>query len=312
MSSSRSWALGCLLLPLLAACGSNADESKPNTEPKNTVPEGPAYGEWQELITSDWTMAPGDEGYFCARKTVDRDMYVTSFEAINPFGTHHTLLTVGEPQDEKPDGIEPCGAGTNRTQSLFGSGVGTDTLYFPEGTAIRVPKGQQLLLNLHLYNATEADIDGLSGTRIVEIPEADVGELAEGILAGTVAIQLPPNETTVTTGYCTMSQDFTIIAVAPHMHQLGIYERVVAEPASKEPVTIHDEPYSFDEQSYKLIEPLDLSKGDRVRVECTHRNTTNKMVTFGESSFAEMCFAGLYRVPAVGSTFGCIDFDRAE
>jgi hypothetical protein len=235
-------------------------------------------------------------------------MYVTSFEAIIPFGTHHTLLTVGEPQDGKPDGIEPCNAGTNRTSSLFGSGVGTDTLYFPKGTAIRIPKGQQLLLNLHLYNANEEDISGLSGTRVVEIPEADVSELAEGVLAGTVAIQIPPNETTVTTGYCTMSQDFTIFAVAPHMHQLGIYERVFAEPAGKEPIAIHDEAYSFDEQSYKLIDPISLSKGDKVRVECTHHNTTNKTVTFGESSFSEMCFAGIYRVPAVGSKLICVDF----
>jgi hypothetical protein len=303
---------------MLVACGSNVDDGKtpdtktpdtktPDTKTPDTKTPTNVGGDWQELITSTWTMAPGDEGYVCARKTVDRDMYVTSFEAINPFGTHHTLLTVGEPQDGKPDGIEPCNAGTNRTHSLFGSGVGTDTLYFPEGTAILVPKGQQLLLNLHLYNATDADIEGLSGTKIIEIPEADVTELAEGVLAGTVAIKIPPNETTVTTGHCTMSQDFTIFAVAPHMHQLGIYERVFAEPAGKDPISIHDEPYTFDEQSYKLIEPVALAKGDKVRVECTHQNTTNKMVTFGESSFAEMCFAGLYRIPAVGSPLICVD-----
>ena len=44
-----------------------------------------------------------------------------------------------------------------------------------------------------------------------------------------------------------------------------------------------------------------------MRVDCTHRNTTDKTVTFGESTLSEMCFAGLYRYPADGSSFGCVD-----
>ena len=45
--------------------------------------------------------------------------------------------------------------------------------------------------------------------------------------------------------------------------------------------------------------------GDKVRVECTHNNTTATKVTFGESTLSEMCFAGLYRFPADGSPFMC-------
>ena len=98
MPSRLPWTLGCLLLPLTVACGSTADDSGNKSPiekpPAKTPPEETTYGKWQELITGDWTMPPGEEGYVCARKTVERDMYVTSFAAINPFGTHHTLLTV--------------------------------------------------------------------------------------------------------------------------------------------------------------------------------------------------------------------------
>jgi hypothetical protein len=104
-----------------------------------------------------------------------------------------------------------------------------------------------------------------------------------------------------------MSSDVTIVAVAPHMHQLGIHETVVAESSSEGDVVLHDAPYTFDEQSYHLIEPLKLVKGDRVRIECTHKNTTNRVVTFGDSSLQEMCLAGLYRFPADGSPFMCMD-----
>ena len=53
-------------------------------------------------------------------------------------------------------------------------------------------------------------------------------DVAEGLLAGTVLITIPPGETKTTIGHCTMSDDFTIFAAAPHMHQLGIYEKAIA------------------------------------------------------------------------------------
>jgi len=232
-------------------------------------------------------------------------MFIQGFEAINPPGTHHTLLTMGEPT--APDGVEPCNAGTNRTVSVFGSGVGTDRLQFPEGVALKIEAGTQLLLNLHLFNTSDEVMSDVSGTRIRAIPEAEVVHTAEGILAGTVLLDIPPGETTTHKGSCTMATDTTIFAVAPHMHQLGVYEKVVAESSRQGSVTIHDEPYSFDEQSYALIEPVDMAAGDKVRIECTHQNTTTDQVTFGESSLAEMCFAGLYRYPATGDFFVCSD-----
>ena len=42
-------------------------------------------------------------------------------------------------------------------------------------------------------------------------------------------------------------------------------------------------------------------------VQCTHKNTTQADVHFGDSSLAEMCFAGVYRYPAIGGFFICAD-----
>jgi hypothetical protein len=236
---------------------------------------------------------------------VTEDMWVNGFEAISPRGTHHTLLTVGEPN--APDGLSICNAGTNRTYSVYGSGVGPERLEFPEGIALKIPAGTQLLLNLHLFNSGTGDLSGTSGTLVRAVAESEVTTIAEGVLAGSIGIEIPPQQTTTTTGYCSMSSDVTLFAVAPHMHQLGVYEKVVAESDANGEVTLFDGPYDFDDQSYHLIEPLDLKKGERVRVECTHTNTRNQTVRFGESTLAEMCFAGLYRYPADGSPFICVD-----
>jgi hypothetical protein len=104
-----------------------------------------------------------------------------------------------------------------------------------------------------------------------------------------------------------MSHDSTLFAVAPHMHQLGIYEKVVVERAFDDDVVLFDGPYDFSEQIIYDVPPVKVHKGDRVRVECTHKNTTDATVTWGDSSFAEMCFAGLARYPADGSGFACVD-----
>lgn len=307
--------LGCSSLAMLACSDA---KSTPAHDAKNQKTAAPATdagdkptvaqdagGDWQTLVSGAWKLLPGTEGYTCVRQTIQEDLYVHSFEAIIPLGTHHTLLTMGDPN--MPDGVTSCTAADNRPLSVFGSGVGTAPIEFPDGVALRIPKGTQLLLNLHLFNTGSEDLEGTSGTRVRTMAKDDVQNLAEGLLAGTIALNLPPGETTVSTGYCTMSNDVTLFAVSPHMHKLGIYARVAAESAARGETMLFDGPYDFDEQSYHLINPLRLDKGDRVRVECTHRNTTNDTVKFGESTLSEMCFSGLYRYPADGSPFACID-----
>lgn len=264
---------------------------------------GGVLSDFSTLITGDWTMDPGQEGYVCVRKTIAEDMYVNTFSAIIPKGTHHTLLTMGPP--DKPDGVIPCTVAENKTLDVFSSGVGTDTFELPSGIAVKIPKGTQLLLNLHLFNTSADPINGTSGTRGRSMPAADVQQTAEGFLAGTVSINLPPMQKTTTVGGCLMSDDTTLIAVAPHMHVLGTYMKVTAESSIEGDVVIHDAPYDFNEQSFAQIKPLRMAMGDNVKVECTHTNTTDKTVTFGESTHSEMCFAGLYRYPATSDYFIC-------
>lgn len=299
------FAIACaLFLPSIVACGASKDTTS-SQGPETADPTAASKDGLTTLIDGDWSMPPGTEGYVCVRKTIDHDIYVNGFEAINPKGTHHTLLTMGEPNAE--DGTTSCSAADNRPLSVFGSGVGTNPLDFPAGIGLKIAKGTQLLLNLHLFNTGTQELTGNSGTRVREIPEADVDQIAEGLLAGTVSLDIPPMETKLSVGHCTMSEDSTIFAVAPHMHQLGIHEKVVAQRAAAAEKTIFDADYDFNEQSYNLIDPLKLAKGDKLQIECTHRNTTDHTVTFGESTLSEMCFAGVYRYPADGSTFVCVD-----
>lgn len=274
-----------------------SDAGEPGADASNAV-------EWETVISGDWSLEARSEKYVCVRKTVERDTIFRAMRAINPLGTHHTLLTIGEPG--APDGVSDCDASVNYPLLVAGSGVGTNPLEFPTGVVMKIEKGQQLLLNLHLFNVRDEPLTGTSGTEVKPGDEADALHVGQAILAGTLGITLPAGERTTVSGTCTMTDDATIFAVAPHMHQLGVHLKAVAESSVQGDVVLSDAMYDFENQRVALVGPVEMKAGDRVRVDCTYENTTKKVVQFGDSSLAEMCFAGLLRYPASAGAFLCV------
>jgi hypothetical protein len=259
---------------------------------------------WQELVAADWELEAGTESYWCVRHTLVEDVMVGGFAPVSPAGTHHTTLSVGPPAE--PDGITPCDGftGSLNERGLWGSGVGTPAFEFPEGVGTLLRAGEQLLLNLHLYNTSNQPISGRSGMAVARRDPARVEYRSDATLMGPIAISLPPKQTTTVSGGCTFKQQGTLFAVMPHMHRLGRHLKAVAERAGHPDVVVHDGPFDFEEQSNRGIPPLTFLAGDRLRVECTYSNDTEREVTFGESTTDEMCFLAVARYPGAGEP-GC-------
>ena len=257
---------------------------------------GSSSSDWEMLIDGEWSLEVGSEGYTCVVATVPEDMYVNAFRPVAPVGTHHTVLTQGATQDE---GVFPCGAGTNGENMLYGSGVGTEEEFLPPGVAVKLSAGDKLLLNLHLFNASGSVLTGVSGVEVQRIDPADVVHEARSVLAGTVSIAIPPQSEGSATGYCTIPSNVTIFGIGPHMHQLGTHMKVTALRDGGDSEVVHDAAYTFDDQRHYELSPfVELEAGDQVQVDCTYDNPTQQLVTFGDSSTAEMCFAGLFLYPA--------------
>jgi hypothetical protein len=259
---------------------------------------------WEVLIEGEWELPPGIEGYRCMRLTPSEDLYAGALKAENPPGTHHTVLTIGAPS--APDGLSECSSGTNLGGGVFGAAVGTEDLIMPEGVAMRFAAGQQLLLNLHLFNLTDEPLSGTSGTLYRPVAADEAEELAERTIVVSASLSLPPGQVTTQRGQCTLMEDTTVFALLPHMHQLGIHLKGVVESPGKPVRVLHDAPFDFDLQPIVALEPVQLAAGDVVRTECTYNNTTDQLVTFGDSSLDEMCNFSLFRYPATASgTFIC-------
>jgi hypothetical protein len=282
----RRW---LLCVALLAGC---ADD-----EPA----EPPPIGQWFIAVSGSWSLAPGEEKYVCARATLAHDLHVSAFRPEVSDGTHHTFLTIAD--DEAPDGVSECDGGTNGQVALFVSGYGTEDLSLPDGVAVRVPAGAQLLLNVHLLNTATTPISGSTGTGFFLVDPAAAIVPAEVVLAGKVqGLEVIPGASTQT-GACTFGGAATVYAVMPHMHARGSHMKVAVNGTS-----LLDEPFDVEDQHYRLVEPLaELAAGDRVEVECGYENPTPVTYGFGPLSTDEMCYAMLLRYPAIGGRPICTE-----
>jgi hypothetical protein len=257
---------------------------------------------WQKLIDGEWTLPAGSEDYYCIRHTTGDELYINEFSATNPPGTHHTFLTMGEPSG--PDGVTKCDATENQKQMVFGSGPGSNPVKFPEGVALKLNKGTQLLLNLHLFNVRDAPLSGVSGVNVIAAEAGRIENIARAFTASLHAFTLPAKEATSMAGECVLSTDATMFGLTPHMHQLGVHMKVAADPTGRNDV-LHDAAYDFDTQLFYPIEPRRLSAGDRVQFECSWNNASDRDVVWGQSSLDEMCSVGLFVYPASDNT-GCV------
>ena len=260
---------------------------------------------WTELIARDWTVPPGSaDTYKCRRIQIPSDMMVTGFRAIAPLGTHHTVVTIS---NSGAIGDYDCSASNLDYQMLYASGVGTDTLAFPTGVAMKIKAGQYINLNLHLFNATDDPIDGHSGIEVKVVPAAEVVHEADMTFAGSLNFDILPGDNREVKGGCTLKSDWHIFTLWPHMHQFAKHQKLTITKTGQQPVALLDDPYSFLEQkNYPMTEML-LESGTRIDVTCTYNNSTNppQTISFGDSSNEEMCFTGIYKWPTGGSLFQC-------
>lgn len=293
----------------VVACGGGGDNGGIDAPP--TVDAAPADTAvppgWVSLVEGDWSLMPGEEGYFCVYVTVPRDLYVKSFRPLAPLGTHHTVLT--KYTGSKPDGTVRCAVGDNGTTMIYGSGVGTPDFQFPTGVGLHLTQGTRLLLNLHLYNAGETTLTGRSGALVEEATAAEIQHLAELVLAGpTVGLNVPTGVSTQS-GNCNVSNitsaPIQVFALSQHMHKLGTHMRSVVRRGTTD-IVLQDIAYDFEQQQFHKPSALvELRPGDVLTTQCTYNNTTGQNVPFGDSSNDEMCFTDLYYYPAQNADFIC-------
>jgi hypothetical protein len=125
------------------------------------------------------------------------------------------------------------------------------------------------------------------------------------VWTGTPSFTIPAKTTDFKVdANCTVTGDWTVIGVAPHMHQLGTQFRSTAKASSKDQCLMTIPRWDFNWQgAYMLEQPLVLHAGDTMQTECVFNNNTSLPVSFGESTGDEMCFGFMTVIAAAQPTF---------
>jgi hypothetical protein len=274
-----------------AACGASLLPAQPELPFLEEMGDG-----WQRLLELEWAIAAGAEGYRCKTFTVPRDIYVTAFAPQVPAGTHHVAFDMVETPNLADD-VFACDVRTPGERKLQPSGVGGEPMELPAGVAMPLRAGQQVYMNLHLFNPRETPLSGKSGMWVKTIALEDVEQVSEVVLVGPLELDVPIGRSTSGSS-CTLRAPATVYGLAPHMHFTGVHARATVTTARGE-IVLLDAPFDPNEAEYYAVEPLQLEAGDMLNVACTFENTTDAPLHWGDSALAEMCFVNFNVYPAL-------------
>ncbi|MBK8257436.1 MAG: hypothetical protein IPK82_32805 [Polyangiaceae bacterium] len=258
---------------------------------------------------------------FILPTSFDKDTFVTATNIV-PGDTqmvHHGLLYLVPPDgvanaeklDKSDDGPGyTCfgGPGGTTLSTLGGWVPGAVIAPTPENSAIFVPAGSKIVLQIH-YNTLAlngAPPPAEKSTVQIWTTAAKPAYRVESLPMAHLGMKVPSGEeASVQERVFQMPVDGTIISLAPHMHLLGAAIEASFEPEGADAACMIQIPeWDFHwQQMYGLGKDarLEAKKGDKIRLKCTYNNSAANQpmvggskkapedVYWGEGTLDEMC-----------------------
>jgi hypothetical protein len=260
-----------------------------------------------------------DYRYVPVELNLDKDVWVRAMETVpgDKQVLHHVIAYLSSPADKSVSGRQ---TGSARGESIGGFAPGRQTDVFRDNSGRLIPKGSNLLLQMHYTTTGKPAVDETEiGLFIYDEPPAYV--MAGGV-AGQRRFMVPANaKEHKLEGEQLIERDAYLYSLMPHMHFRGKYMNYTAVYPDGSSETLLSVPrYDFNWQfNYQLEEPLFLPAGTRLiakgAMDNSDRNTANpdpsKPVHFGLQTKHEMFF-GFLTLRYVGETPASLGADQPE
>ncbi|HZS07283.1 MAG TPA: hypothetical protein VFD58_20770 [Blastocatellia bacterium] len=213
---------------------------------------------------------------------------------------HHANTHLVPPTFKVPDEGYIAGhfdPGARGTITLAGWAPGVQPVMLPEGTAVKIPKGMRLGIQIHYAPTGQDAIDQTSiGFYFVD---GVVRKHLRVLLGDRKDVEIPPGEANYSlTSTKTFSSDAVIRFFHVHMHLRGkSYLMKLTYPDGRTETALEVPSYNFNwQRTYLLTEPMRVPKGTQVEFIGTYDNSTrNKFnpdptqtVRWGEKTTDEM------------------------
>jgi mono/diheme cytochrome c family protein len=287
--------------------------------PPARFPQGWGLGQPDLVLEPEEAYELAAEGkdvyrHFVLPKVFEEETWVTAMEvaAQNRSIVHHVIAYI-DPQG-KSLALDAADPGPGYSNSGGGPGFfpmiwlggwapGNTARFAPPGTAVRIPKGSRIVLQVHYHKNGKPEKDR---TRIgLHFAKSPVEKRIRVAPVLNLGFELPPGaERHEVTARMVIPRDVHLHSIIPHMHLLGRDIKLTAtlpDGTVKPLVWVPDWDFNWQE-TYAYREPLALPKGTRVKLTAYYDNSEKnphnphkppKTVRWGEETTDEMCIAFL-------------------
>ncbi len=270
-----------------------------------------------QLRVAPYTISPRSDREIFIAQTNQQDLAMTKFELVQRDRSHHFILygfSQHTPATQLPrlgitrDLYDSLGRfnpesyrGMNYRDFLAGAQSKTATIEFPEGMAVRIPRGMVFDLNSHYSNGLHQPIAGEVLFNIHTTAPERVRQWIKPLSLSNLAINLPAKrETTieqtflvgqnVVLGLNAFASDtlVRVIALTSHAHQLMTRFVIQIVGGARNGEIVYSATNWQNPPIIFFREPIVLRRGEGLKSICTWNNTTDQTVTFGFTTSDEM------------------------
>ncbi len=288
------------------------------------LPPAPKFTDGWTLGEPDVVLEP-DEDFHLAAEGPDlyrcfvipskftEDHYIAAME-IRPGNrkvVHHVIMhfdTTGaarelDAKDPGPGYTAFGGVGFKSGGTIGGWAPGNYPTYLPDGVGRFVPKGADLVMQVHYHRSGKPETDR---TKVgLYFAKGPVDKRLRARMVLKFLLRIPPGDPDyVVHSSITLENDVTAYRVTPHMHLLGKDMKVTAILPDETAVPlVHVVNWDFNWQtSYEFAKPIRLPAGTKVTLEAHYDNSSKnplnphnppEVVHWGEQTTEEMCIAFL-------------------
>jgi hypothetical protein len=285
----------------LSGCGDGEESVPAPVPPANQL----------AFETGEFDVEPGDifECFYLPVTTTE-ELAVNKAVGVQGPGGHH--ISVYYTDVHREPGHHPCiDAEMINWHLVMGAGgegqsLDQDQVSLPDGIAMKLPEGMQIVLQAHYINATGQTQRVNDRVVLTLLEPAEVDQYANTFVTNDEAFEIPPASTYTITSECTVQTDVSVLLMVGHMHERGsryTLERIDESGATL--ATIYDEAWLPQYTSHPPVlratvaDPMVLAKGTHLRQTCTWQNDMQTPLLFPD----EMCLSFSFYLPDKGELF---------
>lgn len=224
-------------------------------------------------------------------------------------GGHHVTVYYST-VPPKPVGHHPCNdAEMAEWRQIAGTagddGNGEGSVGLPDGLAIKVPPGKQIVMQAHYINATAETLTVNDQVTLVFADPNRLKAYANYVVVNDDGFQVQPQSTLRRTSVCKMPQDFQVVLMLGHLHEFGKTYTLERMGGNGAPEMLYQKVWNPSYTShppltrFSVDAPLKFAKGEQLRQTCEWDNNSSETLRFPR----EMCVGFMYYFPDNGEQF---------